>query len=177
MPMETFVPAMTATISGLTVITEHVYTRKFELTEPKSSGLSTGSKAGLAAGSCIAAFLLTGFAIFLFRRRRASQRQEQQQQRVNTMNSIAAMSERPFSPAFPPAPQELASPENGVNSPALARNEWPINSTSPPAYNQSVVARNPLPEPVKAAPPQELPGSTFIHEHHPAYTSDGESQQ
>ena len=155
MPSETFVPAMTPTISGITVITEHVFSRKYELTTPKPAGLSRGAKAGLAIGICIAFLALLVFAIFLIRRRRA--------RRQPVPSLTQNMEERPFSPRdqFAPGPQELASPENRSG-------EWPMNTTSPPAYNQSV-SRTSM---GKQHPPQELPGSTFIHEHHPAYTGD-----
>jgi hypothetical protein len=166
MPSETFVPAVSATISGITVITEHVFTRKYELTAPGSSGgLSTGASAGIAIGVCGAALVLAGFVLFLLRRRKA-----RQTAMISQNNNMA---ERSFSPTFATGPQELASPEGGINSPGSARSNWPMSSGSPPAYNQS------MPRPVsgKVASPQELPGSTFIHEHHPAYTGAEEPRQ
>jgi hypothetical protein len=166
MPSQTFVPAVSATISGIAVITEHVFTRKYELTAPDSSGgLTTGAKAGIAIGVCGAALVLVGFVLFLLRKRKARQ--------IAMANQTNNMAERPFSPKFAPGPQELASPEGGVNSPGSARSDWPMSSGSPPAYNQSM----PRTLSGKLQSPQELPGSTFIHEHHPAYTGSEEPQQ
>ena len=166
MPSQTFVPAVSATISGLTVITEYVFTRRYELTAPASpGGLATGAKAGIAIGICGAAVLLGLFGLFLLRRRQARQ--------TTSVSQSNNMVERSFSPTFTPGPQELASPDSGVNSPGSARSNWPMSSVSPPAYNQSI----PRSVSGKMQSPQELPGSTFIHEHHPAYTGGEEPQQ
>lgn len=166
MPSQTFVPAVSATILGMTLITEYVFTRKYELTAPgNSGGLTTGAKAGIAIGTCGAALVLAGFVLFLLRRRKT-----RQPAMITQTNNMA---ERRFSPTFPPGPQELASPESGVNSPGSARSDWPMSSGSPPAYNQSM----PRAASGKLQSPQELPGSTFIHEHHPAYTGIEELQQ
>jgi hypothetical protein len=165
MPSQTFVPAVSVTISGITIITEHVFTRRYELTAPgKSGGLDSGATAGLAIGVCGAVLVLVGLILFLIWRRKARQ---------SAAISRNNMTERPFSPTFAPGPQELASPEGAVNSPGSARSDWPMSSGSPPAYNQS------MPRTVsgKLQSPQELPGSTFIHEHHPAYTGSEQAQQ
>lgn len=157
---------MTATVSGLTVITEHVFSRKYELTAaPVSQGLTTGAKAGLAVGIAAVVLAIMGFTLVLVRKRRA------RNQEVPKLNSN--MEERPFSPIFTPGPQELASPEGHLSSPGSGRGDWPMTSASPPAYNQTV-ARDSL---RKQHPPQELPGSTFIYEHHPAFVGDSESRQ
>ena len=157
---------MSATTSGITIITEHVFTRKYELTASgASTGLTAGARAGIAIGVCGAALLLAGFVLFLLRRRKT------RQTALTSQNNN--MIERSFSPTFAPAPQELASPEGGVNSPGSARSSWPMSPGSPPAYNQSI----PRTLSGKLQSPQELPGSTFIHEHHPAYTASEEPQQ
>jgi hypothetical protein len=165
MPPQTFVPAASATISGLTLITEHVFTRKYELTTSgTSSGLGAGAKAGIAIGVCGAAVLFTGFVFLLLRRRKAPQ--------TTTTSQNNNMTERSFSPTFAPGPQELASPGRGINSPASARSNWPTRSGSPPAYNHSMSRGLSG----KLQSPQELPGSTFIHEHHPAYARSEQPQ-
>jgi hypothetical protein len=70
-----------------------------------------------------------------------------------------------------PTTHELDSPEAGSGSPKpnTTTASWPIFPTSsPPAYDHQarrVVSHG------KPGIPQELPGSTFIHEHHPAYSS------
>ena len=163
MPSQTFVPAMSATMSGITVITEHIFTRKYELTTSGNlSSLATGAKAGIAIGVCAAALVLAGVVLFLLRRRRA------RQTTVTSRNNN--MIERSFSLTFPPGPQELASPEGVGHSPGSARSDRPMSSGSPPAYNLSI----PRAVSGKAQSPQELPGSTFIHEHHPAYIGSEE---
>lgn len=69
---------------------------------------------------------------------------------------------------------ELDSPEGQtVSSPAVQANGWPIQQ-SPPAYDPNV-GQLPLVTKQPPAPPQELPGSTYIHEHHPAFTPTGSS--
>jgi hypothetical protein len=166
MPSQTFVPAMSATISGITVITEHIFTRKYELaTSSNLGGLATGAKTGIAIGVCAAALVLAGVVLFLLRRRRA------RQTTVTSRNNN--MIERSFSPTFSPGLQELASPESIGHSPGSARSNWPISSGSPPAYNLSI----PRAVSGKVQSAQELPGSTFIHEHHPAYVGSEEPQQ
>ena len=165
MPSQTFVPAQSATISGITVITDHVFTRKYELTTLGiSSGLGVGAKAGIAIGLCVAAIILGGFIFFLLQRRKARQ--------MATVSQNHDTVEQSFNPTLAPRPQELASPERRINSPGSAGNNWPMSSGSPPAYNQS------MPRGVsgKLVSPQELPGSTFIHEHHPAYTASEQPQ-
>ena len=165
MPSQTFVPAMSATIPGITVITEHVFTRKYELTTSGNlGGLATGAKAGIAIGVCAAALVLAGVVLFMLRRRKA---------RHTTVTSRNNMIERSFSFTFPPGPQELASPEGVGHSPGSARSDRPMSSGSPPAYNLSI----PRAVSGKVQSAQELPGSTFIHEHHPAYVGSEEPQQ
>ena len=164
-PSQTFVPAVSVTTLGITLITEHVFTRKYELLAPGSSaGLAAGAKAGIVIGVCGAAVLFGLFVLFLMRRRQARQ---------TAMGSQNNMAERSFSPEFAPGPQELASPESRVNSPGSGRSNRPISSGSPPAYHQSI----PRSLTGKLQSPQELPGSTFIHEHHPAYTGREQPQQ
>lgn len=74
-------------------------------------------------------------------------------------------------PANPKSPQELASPESmGLKSPATTtgmplRYPPPDPPSSPPAYDRPVS--------LKSAVPHEMPGSTYIHEHHPAFTTSG----
>src|SRR3954447_8940410 len=166
MPSQTFVPAMSATISGITVISEHIFTRKYELTTSANlGGLATGAKAGIAIGVCAGALMLAGVVLFLLRRWRA--------RHTTVTNRNNNMIERSFSLTFPPGPQELASPEGVGHSPGSARIDSQMSSGSPPAYNMSI----PRAVSGKVHPPQELPGSTFIHEHHPAYIGSEEPQQ
>lgn len=57
-------------------------------------------------------------------------------------------------------PQELASPERGPNT--------PLSATRAPPF-QSGLTQNPRVE-APASVPIEMPGSMYMHEHHPAYT-------
>jgi hypothetical protein len=69
-----------------------------------------------------------------------------------------------------PTTHELDSPEAQARSAGAAGANWPIfPRSSPPAYDQEkgrLVVNKP-------SIPQELPGSTWINEHHPAFSSVG----
>lgn len=160
MPTITHVPASSSTVSGLTVITQHVFTRKYELSKgaiegPKGPG--TGAIAGIAVGG-VAGLGIIGALIFIFLRRGEAQTGPQ------TLPTAAGGGEMMIvSPAS--ATHELASPHALPNSPGSGRSAW-ISPSSPPAYEHNV-------DPYRAKArtvAQELPGSTFIFEHHPAYT-------
>ena len=159
MPTVTHVPASTLTITGLSLITEHVFTRKFELSERAmkgSEGPGTGAIAGIAVGA-VAGLSFIGALVFLLRRRKT-------QRAPQTFSPTAGDGEMVV--AYPPSVMhELASPQGLARSPDSGRSAWGSPS-SPPAYEHNLD-----PYRTKSGPAtQELPGSTFIHEHHPAYT-------
>jgi hypothetical protein len=159
-PTTTHVPASSSTISGLTVITQYVFSRKYELSKEAtegSKGLSAGVIAGISVGG-VAGIGIVGILIFVCLRRRKAKKAPQ------TYFTPAGEGEMVIvSPAS--ATHELASPHTVPYSPASGRSAW-IPPSSPPAYDQNL-------EPFRTKArtvAQELPGSTFIFEHHPAYT-------
>jgi len=160
LPTITHVPASSSTISGLTVITQHVFTRKYELSKAAvegSKGLGAGAIAGISVGA-VAGVGIISMLIFIFLRRKKVRKAPQ------TYFTPAGEGEMVIaSPAS--ATHELASPHTIPRSPASGRSAW-ISPSSPPAYDQNL-------EPMRTKArtvAQELPGSTFIFEHHPAYT-------
>ena len=149
MPSTTHVPA-TSPAQGVAVITEHVFTRKYNLAAnagaTTGSSVSTGAKAGIAVGVTGGAAALAGIgAMLLIRRRKAKAKPAGNQDEAYPPQGE---DKSPETPASPPA-HELPSPYSGI-SPPSATAPWRLFSPSKHVM-------------------QELPGSTFIHEHHPAY--------
>ncbi len=160
-PTITHVPASTSSGPGLTTITEHVFTRKYDLSDGStkgSSSLGTGAIAGATVGG-VTGLGIIGALVFFYLRRRKAQKAPQ------TLGTLGGDGGEMVvaSPAMVTA--ELASPHTLPNSPGSGRSAW-ISPTSPPAYEHNV-------DPFRAKArtvAQELPGSTFIFEHHPAYS-------
>lgn len=158
MPTITYVPATSATIAGLTLITEYVFTRKFNLAESAlrpPRALRSGAIAGIAVG-IFAGLATIGILIFFYLRRRKAQLEPQTFPTPASGVEMAATS--PNS-----ATHELASPPTMARSIASGRSGW-VPPLSPPAYELNVDSSRTKPR----LPAQELPGSTFITEHHPA---------
>ncbi len=65
-----------------------------------------------------------------------------------------------------PTMHELDSPERQAGSPGALSRWGSFPASSPPAYDQEKSKPKP-----KQIVPQELPGSTWINEHHPAFFS------
>lgn len=156
----TLIPASTPSFTGLTIITDHVFTRMYPLTTAQSSGLSMGALIGIIVVSVVFV-IITAAIIFWIKRKKKSQTVETEEPKTTYP------SEEPVIPPerMPTSPQELASPEFlGWRSPI--RNIWPAGGfLTSPTYGK------PKPVPiVKSFTPQELPGSTYINEHHPAFT-------
>ena len=177
-PSTTVVPASTPTNVDLTLITDHVFSQKFTLVTPKSSGPQNGGKIGLIAGSINATLAVIVICVVVwYRRRRARRILEANRPTTfppteptmeSSMQPTVAMSEAPQTP------HELPSPDPNTRSPASMTGRemsWPpgvVPPGSPPGYS-SPGARQSMSKASSA--PQELPGSTFIHEHHPAFSS------
>lgn len=161
MPTITHVPASSSTVAGLTVITEHVFTRKYALSTKAMKGagtLETGAIAGIAVGG-VAGLALFGAIIFFFLRRRQAKKMSR-----TFPTAVGGGGEMMVaSPAS--ATHELASPHTLPHSPGSGRSAW-VTPSSPPAYEHNVDPYRTKARQVA----QELPGSTFIFEHHPAYT-------
>lgn len=167
MPSITYVPgSTTSTVSGLTVITELVFTRKFELSDRALNGpniLTAGAIAGIVIGA-FAGIVALSALIFFYLRRRKDQRAAQMLARSPGGGEMLVVS-----PAS--ATHELASPHDQPQSPGAGRDAW-MSRASPPAYVRS---GDPFRTKTRQAA-QELPGSTFIFEHHPAYTTGQEEE-
>lgn len=173
----TLVPAsLPASTASYSLISQTVFARRFELVPPSNGvGLPTSHLIGIIAGSILGPLLMINIVvIFLLRRRKARQRKEAEANRVTTFP--------PVEPAMPPTeapqtPHELASPDMGVRSPRSPQTvqlNW-IGSpvSSPPAYDAQrdlgIVGATKL---QIQQDPQELEGSSFINQHHPAFAGD-----
>lgn len=157
MPTVTHVPERTSTVPVRALITQHVFTRKFDLSERAingSKGPGAGVIAGISVGS-VAGLGSVGIVVFFLLRRRKARRAPQTTAGAGEM--VIA------SPAS--AMHELASPHSPARAPGFGRSAFGSPS-SPPAYEHNVDPYQTKAEPAA----QELPGSTFIFENHPAYT-------
>lgn len=149
------------------MITDHVFARRFDLAK-KGAGspvMGAGAIAGVAIGAAAAVIIFSTLLFFFIQRRRAKRaRKEPQTSSINPPGEMVLPS--PIS-----ATAELASPLSAQVPPDTGRNPWP-SPKSPPAYEGGVT-------PLRHKPPQvaqELPGSTFIHQHHPAYARTTSSE-
>ena len=169
MPSITHVPAISPTVSGVTVITEHVFTRKFELASDVGNSSKKGFPVGAAAGIAIGVVLLASIlTVFFILRHKKQQKISQEQEAASRLSHPlgAELTSGEKTPPYKPSVAELASPQGMTRSPESPSKTW-TSAGSPPAYNQPS-------EPVRSSkplPPQELPGSTFMYEHHPAFAS------
>ncbi|KAK5087628.1 hypothetical protein LTR70_002945 [Exophiala xenobiotica] len=175
-PTKSFLPATTITGSQATVITDAVFSRRYTLVKEPAPVLPKGSIAGIVINAVLlvaAPFII----VWLLRRHkrnkaekaeRAAAEQAQRESMGATFPPMEPtltqqMSEVPASTASLATPAELGSPDTGFSTPVTLKG-MPFPSglaqntpSSPPAYE--------VPGPV----PFEMPGSTFIHEHHPAF--------
>lgn len=176
--------------SSISVINTKLFTLQFPL-QPKKGGLSAGVKAGIAVG-CIAGALLALAIPFIFLRKRLQN--ALLQRKPSPHNPIdgdqTAAPPRPMSPFAYVVPKRNSILSQQPHAPLGHISELP----SPPPDHQPemgfpplsqspllppVISASPLQEPQAAAPPPppirvapaEMPGSTFINEHHPAYVS------
>lgn len=153
----TLIPASTPSVPGLSIITNEVFSRRYVLAQPASNALSAGS---IAAISVVSSTLvaITAVVFWWAKHRKTSQAPKEVE------SSFPAEE-----PVLPPShdtasPHELASPEiMGYRSPI--RRFWPISGfSSPPAYEKDIPLAG-----VENSTPHELPGDTYINEHHPAF--------
>lgn len=163
-PLTKFIPASTPTVAGLTLITDHVFSQLYTVVKPAPGRkkLPTGGIIGISINAVLFVILIV-VIIWYVKRRRA--RRIAMQARSTT-----------FPPEEPtlqlsraPTTHELDSPDAGTRSTEMKSNWQPnFGAVSPPAYDVS--KGRPVAVTSKPPAPQELPGSTFIHEHHPAFT-------
>ncbi|KAJ9605609.1 hypothetical protein H2200_010266 [Cladophialophora chaetospira] len=174
-PATSYVPATTPTIAGLTLVTDHVFSQKYMLVPQKAnySGLPFGGKIAIPASIWAVIIVLIGVAIWYVRRKRRLRREAEANRATTFPAEEPAMHQISTSRAA--TMHELDSPEPQATSPSRVSAGWPIIAPqSPPAYDPQTTA--PTPAITKQPPaPLELPGSTYIHEHHPAYSNAGSS--
>ncbi|OQV08932.1 CFEM domain-containing protein [Cladophialophora immunda] len=174
-PATTFVPASTPTVAGLTLITDHVFSQKYSLVaqQQAKSKFPPGAKIAIPVSIWVVICIVCITTFFWVRRRRKARRAAEANRTTTFPPEEPVLSQMSMSRA--PTAHELDSPEARAGSPGAVgiANGWPIFPTSsPPAYDQN---KGGLAAVQKQAPsvPQELPGSTFIHEHHPVFSSAG----
>ena len=162
MPATTHVPDASPTLSGITLITEHVFTQKFNLVAmPPRTGLSSRAKAGVAVGVVFGAIALVAGTIVIWLRRRKLRRE------IRDPALPALETTEKSELQSPVSAHELPSPgpqEQGQ----LFAHPLPLSSHRVPEYQ---------PFDVPQGPPQELPGSYFIHQHHPAFTTPQQQEE
>jgi hypothetical protein len=164
------VPETTLSGSDLSLITDHVFAKRYVLaTTPERGGLSTGALVGIAVGAA-AVFILSIGALWFWRHRKIKQINNPQKSTTFPPEDPTLPMSEASQPA-PQSPQELASPEQqgmSPRSPRMNLSLWPMGplSSAPSYTSEAAKARE---ESLKGVP-QELPGSTYMHEHHPMYT-------
>ncbi|KIW63443.1 hypothetical protein PV04_10278 [Phialophora macrospora] len=174
-PPTSYVPASTPTVAGLTLITDHVFSQKYPLVvQAQKPSFPPGAKIAIPV-SIWAFIMIVCVGVFFYVRRKRKARRQAEANRVTTFP--------PEEPAMPPMSisraatmHELDIPEGRAVSPSASPAKgWPMfTAQPPPAYDPSKAAPSPI---ITKQPPipQELPGSTYIHEHHPAYSPAGSS--
>lgn len=163
-PTIALLPATTT--SGTALISDTVFSRRYKLVKPPPETFPKGAIAGIVVGVIVA---LTAPALIIFCIRRMKR---------NTAAQAAENEKAGTGATFPPTeptldhsnladeaplhgPQELASPERGPNTPA---------STKGLPFQSGLAQNRPTVE-APASVPIEMPGSMYMHEHHPAYTA------
>ena len=166
-PLPLVPPTATASNGALvSVISNQLFALRYDLAQPKG-GLSGGAKAGIAIGviAGVVFFAALAFCIVRARKRRTQAAGSNFDQRTVGDESMAderkstTFSNRASNNGPGDYASELASPSAPARS---ERNMWLSNATSPQSMTATTATQLP-------SPPNELPGSTFIHEHHPAY--------
>ncbi|KAL8720147.1 MAG: hypothetical protein Q9225_002962 [Loekoesia sp. 1 TL-2023] len=151
------------------VVTSQLYTLKYAL-KPKKSGLSAGAKAGIAVGAILAALFGALTVSFIIHKRKLRTGGLSEGTIIGDGSFYGPKRSGTFSHAgsHPPHPSELPSSSEIQPGVPIGGGFW-IPPTAP--------ERPPTPPP-PPIPMQELPASTHIHEHHPAFQSpEHESEQ
>lgn len=170
-PTRAYLPASVVSGSQISVITDTVFSRKYVLVRSSSSNLSGGMVAGIVIGAFVCAVGIPGLIVWLLRRHRRKQDALATQPDASNlafpstdpaMGSQHQMSELHTLGVQPP--QELASPETGASTPATMKGlpfQSPSTASGLPAYEKAASSTR--------SSPAEMPGSTHMYEHHPAY--------
>ena len=168
MPSVTHIPAASPAISGVTVITEHVFTRQYTLVRPlRKPGMSTGEKVGIAVGAGVGGLAIAAGCALVWNRRRRG--------RKSALASLPTKEEQADLQS-PATLHEMPSPGGHPMSPS---HHFPLGSYLPPAYHaEDKSMASPkvgvqIPQELDSPRAlQELPGSSHIHQHHPAFPGD-----
>ncbi|KAH0829613.1 hypothetical protein FOPE_10363 [Fonsecaea pedrosoi] len=174
-PATTLVPASTPAIAGLTLITDHVFSQKYSLVtqQQAKNKFPPGAKIAIPVSIWVVICIVCLATFFWVRRRRKARRAAEANRTTTFPPEEPVLSQMSMSRA--PTAHELDSPEGQTGSPGAVRvaNGWPIfPSSSPPAYDPNAAGPVGL-QKQPPSMPQELPGSTFIHEHHPVFSPTG----
>ncbi|KAL8951595.1 MAG: hypothetical protein Q9222_002450 [Ikaeria aurantiellina] len=162
-------PLAAPTITGLRVrkrapvgviVTSQLYTLKYAL-KPKKSGLSVGAKAGIAIGVVVAAIFGALLVAFIIHKRKLKNQGLREGAIIGGgsyygTHRSGTMSHAGSQPAHP---SELPSPSMMPQGMVMNGGYW-----IPPPNSER--GSSPPPPPI---PAQELPASTHMHEHHPAF--------
>ncbi|KAI4137835.1 MAG: hypothetical protein L6R39_007069 [Caloplaca ligustica] len=143
------------------VVTTQLYTLKYSL-KPQKSGLSAGAKAGIGVGVTVVAIFGALLVSLIIHKRKL----RSQSIREGTIIGDGNWYGPPRSDTFSNVGGHLSHPGD-LPSPTSMR-QMPMGGGfwMPPTAPQ----RPPTPPPAPV-PMQELPASTHIHEHHPAFQS------
>lgn len=135
------------------------------LTSPRHGPvLPTGAKVGIVVN--VVLFVGIIIAVIWYRRRKI--RKIAEANRATTFPPMEPTMSMTEARGRVSSAHELASPESQAQTPKSPQSNWPMSSASPPPTYEAEKRR---PVSIKADKPQELPGSTFMNQHHPAFAS------
>lgn len=162
-PAESIIPPLAATSARdevpISVITNKIFTLKYAL-QPQKRGLGAPQKAAIGIGASFGLLVIVAL-IFIFYRRRGNRLARDRVLSGSTAVAVTGDNRNSkLSQNFTP-PQhlsELPSPPFASEMPVPEESQW---LSAPPII---------IMEPVRANSPVEMPGSTYLDEHHPAYS-------
>lgn len=151
------------------VMDDNLFTYKYDLvpTKSKNTGISGGAAAGIAIAIFLLALALATFLLFYLRKRQANKiAKSVRGRRISrpTHLTVDPSLEITAPPPYVAPIAELASPERD-------RDLWTLAPTSPLSNTSSGGRRSAprTPRPQTPLAPVEMPGSTWMNEHHPAF--------
>ena len=156
-------PSTTGSGSTPSIISSQLFTYRYTLEPPAPVTLSSGAQAGIGVGAAAGALSVASIALCLIRRRRHAQAI-----RAATVPRSPYEAPLDFSPKTPASAHTFGQVATRSTPQTPAVSELP----SPPLPISPSRSVFPQQQPVDAVA-TELPGSTFLHEHHPAYNRPG----
>ncbi|KAL8698190.1 MAG: hypothetical protein Q9201_006714, partial [Fulgogasparrea decipioides] len=149
------------------IVTTQLYTLKYAM-KPKKASLSVGAKAGIAVGVILTFIFGALLVAFVMHKRRLRNHRLTEGKLIGGESYYGSQRSRTYSRSSHPAHmserQGSAATPQGI---PVAGGFW----IPPPA---------PEPPPTTPPPPipiQELPASTYMHEHHPAFQSSEDAPE